>query len=72
MLIGRILTGHWNDVEEYQSTTFTEEDLRSYLDVGEEEVARGIRLGGANLASVQAFLCESSRCCRSCFPSRTL
>jgi len=37
MLIGRILTGRWNDVEEYQSTTFTEEDLRSYLDVGEEE-----------------------------------
>jgi putative hemolysin len=34
---GRILSGRWNEAEDFGSTTITEEDLLSYVDVGEEE-----------------------------------
>ena len=34
--IGGILSGNWNSVTEYDGDVITEEDLRSYLDVGEE------------------------------------
>lgn len=35
--IGRLLTGHWNDTQEDVLNSITEEDLRSYVDAGEEE-----------------------------------
>lgn len=34
---GRILTGRWDETEEGSLSTITEEDLLSYVDVGEEE-----------------------------------
>jgi putative hemolysin len=33
----RLLSGRWNEAEDFASTTITEEDLLSYVDVGEEE-----------------------------------
>jgi len=36
-LIGRILTGRWDDEVSYSFNTITEEDLRTYVDAGEEE-----------------------------------
>jgi putative hemolysin len=33
---GRIVTGRWNEVEENSLSTITEEDLRIYVDAGEE------------------------------------
>jgi putative hemolysin len=35
--VGRILTGHWDEIEDYKPGALTEEDLRSYVDVGQEE-----------------------------------
>jgi putative hemolysin len=35
--MGRILTGRWDETEESGLSTMTEEDLLSYVDVGEEE-----------------------------------
>lgn len=35
--MGRILTGRLNEVQQYNPATITEEDLLSYVDVGEEE-----------------------------------
>ena len=35
--IGRIVTGHWDDEENYGFGAITEEDLRTYVDAGEEE-----------------------------------
>ena len=35
--IGRLVTGRWNEPEEHNPATITEEDLLSYVDAGEEE-----------------------------------
>lgn len=35
--IGRLLTGRWDEAEEYSLGAITEEDLRTYMDAGEEE-----------------------------------
>jgi len=35
--VGQISTGRWYQTEEQSSSTLTEEDLRSFVDVGEEE-----------------------------------
>jgi putative hemolysin len=35
--IGRLVTGRWNEIEEEGLSTITEEDLRTYVDAGEEE-----------------------------------
>ena len=36
-LIGKLLTGRWSNTEEDAFLTITEEDLRTYVDAGEEE-----------------------------------
>ncbi|RMF05463.1 MAG: HlyC/CorC family transporter [Chloroflexi bacterium] len=36
-MIGRLLTGRWDDAEEDSFGTITEDDLRTYVDAGEEE-----------------------------------
>ena len=35
--MSRIITGRWNEPDEYTTTTITEEDLLSYVDAGQEE-----------------------------------
>ena len=35
--IGHVLTGHWDEAGDYSFSTITEEDLRTYVDAGEEE-----------------------------------
>jgi len=35
--VGRLISGHWTQTDDYSAGTITEEDLRSYVDVGEEE-----------------------------------